>query len=108
IPALGKHSDAHDAAYVAARRVQWPVQLVGKVLETFGVNRATLLVPSPVCLAHGIEGNAHPSRLIVLCLTCISFVNYLGIDADRVDLSVPIPESFDLRWWNTRGRFAVR
>ena len=42
IPALGEHSDAHDAAHVAARWVQRSVQLLGKLFESLWVNWATL------------------------------------------------------------------
>ena len=102
IPALGKHAHADDAPHVSTGWVEGAIELLGQFLEAVGVDRPALAIARPVGLAHGVEGEPHPPRLVALGLAGVGLVHLLGVHADRIDRPVAVAERVDLYGWDAR------
>ena len=96
VPALGEHAHADDAAHVAAGRVQRPLELLGQILESFGVDRSALPSLGQAALPTVSSVNRIQRDFIALGLAGVGLVDHLGIDADRVDFAVLVAEAVDL------------
>ena len=92
VPALGEHPDADDAAHVAARRMQRPVELLRQLLEPLRIDRPPLRVCRPLALPDGVEREPHPAVLVVLRPLDLRLSDHLRVDPDRVDAPVLVPQ----------------
>ena len=59
-------------------------ELLRQLLEALGVDRPALAVARPGRLAHRVEREPHPGRLVALGLAGVGLVHDLRVDADRV------------------------
>src|SRR5689334_10377835 len=92
VPAFGQHPDTDDAADVAARRMQGPLELARQLLEAFWVDGTTLRIGRPIALSDGVESEPHPAVLVVLRAFDVGLADHLRVDADRVHAAVVVTE----------------